>query len=61
MSMKRQIANLHPRVDILSPIGVGFHCIPVDPKFLVFQTQRKKLINVAGNVNTYKTDWVHCR
>ena len=29
------IANMHPRVKILSPgIGVGGHCIPVDPWFL---------------------------
>jgi UDP-N-acetyl-D-mannosaminuronic acid dehydrogenase len=31
-----RIANMHPRVDILSPgPGVGGHCIPVDPWFLV--------------------------
>jgi UDP-N-acetyl-D-mannosaminuronic acid dehydrogenase len=30
-----QIANRHPRVEILAPgIGVGGHCIPVDPLFL---------------------------
>ena len=30
------LANHHPRVDILSPgIGVGGHCIPIDPRFLV--------------------------
>ena len=30
-----KIANRHPRVDILNPgIGVGGHCIPVDPWFL---------------------------
>ncbi|HKH44609.1 MAG TPA: nucleotide sugar dehydrogenase [Thermoanaerobaculia bacterium] len=30
------LANHHPRVDILKPgIGVGGHCIPVDPWFLV--------------------------
>jgi UDP-N-acetyl-D-mannosaminuronic acid dehydrogenase len=29
------LANKHPRVNILSPgIGVGGHCIPVDPWFL---------------------------
>ena len=29
------LANMHPRVDILSPgPGVGGHCIPVDPHFL---------------------------
>lgn len=31
-----ELANLHPRVNYLSPgIGVGGHCIPVDPWFLV--------------------------
>ncbi len=31
-----RIANMHPRVNILSPgPGVGGHCIPVDPWFLV--------------------------
>lgn len=30
------LANLHPRVNILAPgIGVGGHCIPVDPWFIV--------------------------
>lgn len=30
-----QLANKHPRVDILSPgIGVGGHCIPIDPWFI---------------------------
>jgi UDP-N-acetyl-D-mannosaminuronic acid dehydrogenase len=31
-----ELANHHPRVDILQPgIGVGGHCIPVDPRFLI--------------------------
>ena len=31
-----ELANHHPRVGILSPgIGVGGHCIPVDPWFLI--------------------------
>lgn len=31
-----KIANMHPRVNILTPgPGVGGHCIPVDPWFLV--------------------------
>jgi UDP-N-acetyl-D-mannosaminuronic acid dehydrogenase len=31
-----ELANHHPRVEILKPgIGVGGHCIPVDPWFLV--------------------------
>jgi UDP-N-acetyl-D-mannosaminuronic acid dehydrogenase len=30
-----RLANKHPRVDILSPgIGVGGHCIPIDPWFI---------------------------
>jgi UDP-N-acetyl-D-mannosaminuronic acid dehydrogenase len=30
-----RLANRHPRVDILSPgIGVGGHCIPIDPWFI---------------------------
>ena len=34
------IANLHPRVNILQPgPGVGGHCIAVDPWFLVQMTQ----------------------
>ena len=32
----RRICNMHPRVNILAPgPGVGGHCIPVDPWFLV--------------------------
>ncbi len=31
-----RLANRHPRVNILSPgPGVGGHCIPVDPWFIV--------------------------
>ena len=31
-----KLANCHPRVNILTPgVGVGGHCIPVDPWFLV--------------------------
>lgn len=31
-----ELANHHPRVEILKPgIGVGGHCIPVDPWFLI--------------------------
>ena len=31
-----ELANHHPRVDILQPgIGVGGHCIPIDPWFLI--------------------------
>lgn len=44
------LANLHPRVNILSPgIGVGGHCIPVDPLFL--QTKETLLLNTARKIN----------
>ena len=38
-----RIANKHPRVNILNPgPGVGGHCIPVDPWFLVATTPRRR-------------------
>jgi UDP-N-acetyl-D-mannosaminuronic acid dehydrogenase len=48
-----ELANNHPRVDILSPgPGVGGHCIPVDPHFLSnanpFVTE---LIQAARRIN----------
>jgi len=40
-----QIANLHPRVNILNPgPGVGGHCIPVDPWFLVEQAPEESVL-----------------
>ncbi len=31
-----ELSNLHPRVNILQPgIGVGGHCLPIDPWFLI--------------------------
>ena len=46
-------ANRHPRVNILSPgIGVGGHCIPVDPWFLLEgRTEPLPLIKAARDVN----------
>lgn len=48
-----KIANKHPRVSILSPgTGVGGHCIPVDPWFLVGDyPENTKLIKQAREVN----------
>jgi len=47
-----ELANRHPRVDILKPgPGVGGHCIPVDPWFLVQDDSRAKFIRLARNVN----------
>jgi UDP-N-acetyl-D-mannosaminuronic acid dehydrogenase len=47
------IANLHPRVEILRPgVGVGGHCISVDPWFLVEAApETAKLIHTAREVN----------
>lgn len=55
-----QLANKHPRVNILKPgVGVGGHCLAVDPWFIVEKTpQLSKLIRTARDVNDYKTQWV---
>ncbi len=47
------IANRHPRVSIHSPgIGVGGHCIPIDPWFLVeADKNHTTLIQAARRVN----------
>ena len=53
------LANKHPRVNILNPgIGVGGHCIAIDPWFLVYNFPDKpNLIKKAREVNVYKTEW----
>lgn len=50
------LANRHPRVNILSPgTGVGGHCIPVDPWFIVAgNPEEAKLIKQARLTNDYK-------
>lgn len=55
-----KLANKHPRVNILQPgVGVGGHCIAVDPWFLITQyPQESRLMRTAREVNLYKTDWV---
>ncbi len=46
------LANRHPRVNILSPgPGVGGHCIAIDPWFLVENTKSSKLIKMAREIN----------
>jgi UDP-N-acetylglucosamine 2-epimerase (non-hydrolysing) len=43
-----KLANKHPRVDILQPgIGVGGHCIAIDPWFLIE--------DIGNNLNLIKT------
>ena len=56
----RELANRHPRVNILYPgVGVGGHCIAVDPWFIVADAKDEaKLIKTAREVNNYKTEWV---
>ncbi|MBR2717020.1 MAG: nucleotide sugar dehydrogenase [Oscillospiraceae bacterium] len=48
-----RIANRHPRVNILEPgPGVGGHCIPVDPWFLVGDfPEEARLIRRARDIN----------
>ena len=54
------IANRHPRVNILKPgIGVGGHCISVDPWFLVEAApDRAELIKTARKMNDAQPEFV---
>jgi len=54
------LANLHPRVDILRPgPGVGGHCIAVDPWFIVNSAREQTpLIQASRKVNNNKPNWV---
>lgn len=55
-----RICNMHPRVNILQPgPGVGGHCIPIDPRFLVGDyPDLALLIGEAVKVNDSMTDFV---
>jgi UDP-N-acetyl-D-mannosaminuronic acid dehydrogenase len=55
-----EAANRHPRVNVLVPgPGVGGHCIPVDPWFIVEAApERARIIRTAREVNTAKTGFV---
>ena len=55
-----EIANYHPRVDILSPgPGVGGHCIAVDPWFIVDSApENSKIIKIAREINDSKPSYV---
>ena len=47
-----RLANRHPRVNVLSPgPGVGGHCIPIDPWFLVENTKSGELVRLARTIN----------
>ncbi len=54
------LANKHPRVNILSPgIGVGGHCIPVDPWFIISKNPKNSdLLKLARDINNKKTSWI---
>ena len=54
----RHLANHHPRVSMLQPgIGVGGHCLPVDPWFLVqIAPELATLVPAARAANEDATD-----
>ena len=54
------LANQHPRVSILDAgIGVGGHCIAIDPWFIASAfPDHTPLIQTGRKVNDYKTKWV---
>ena len=55
-----EVVNQHPRVDMLKPgIGVGGHCIAVDPWFLIADDHcETKLMRVARELNDCQPEWV---
>lgn len=54
-----ELANCHPRVDILNPgPGVGGHCLPVDPFFLGVKSDNTDLIDTAREVNERMPQYV---
>lgn len=54
------LANKHPRVNILSPgVGVGGHCISVDPWFIIEKFKDEaRLISAARNINDNKPAFI---
>jgi len=55
----REIANLHPRVNLLKPgPGVGGHCIAIDPWFLTEGSLNGHMISVAREVNDNMPNYV---
>ncbi len=55
-----EIANHHPRVNILQPgVGVGGHCIAVDPWFIVSSASSEAtIIKTAREINDNKPSFV---
>ncbi len=55
----KNLANLHPRVNLLDAgIGVGGHCIPVDPYFLTSNFKELNLLSAGIFANKIKTNWI---
>ena len=47
-----EIANRHPRVNILKPgPGVGGHCIAIDPLFLAEKSSKSRIVMLAREIN----------
>jgi UDP-N-acetyl-D-mannosaminuronic acid dehydrogenase len=48
-----ELANMHPRVDILQPgAGVGGHCLAIDPYYVISKVpEYAKLISTAREIN----------
>lgn len=54
-----EIANKHPRVNILKPgPGVGGHCIAIDPWFLTENTNNSSLIMMSRQINDSMPQYV---
>ncbi|MCW5945766.1 MAG: nucleotide sugar dehydrogenase [Fimbriimonadales bacterium] len=58
-----EMANHHPRVNILNPgIGVGGHCIPVDPWFISeIDRENSTLIQCARRINDARPEKIAAR
>ena len=58
-----RICNMHPRVNILAPgPGVGGHCIPIDPWFLVGDFgDQMPLVRTALQINDGMPEYVFAR
>lgn len=54
-----KLANRHPRVNVLTPgPGVGGHCIPIDPWFLVENTKAGELVRLSRKINDARPELV---
>lgn len=54
-----EIANKHPRVNILKPgPGVGGHCIAIDPWFLTEESNKGRLIQLSRQINDSMPNYV---